>query len=205
MRWARWITPFWPGLTQLWFAGSWWGVAVGCGFAWLASLAVVSTLVWTEWLPAWQRGGVWCLLLVVWSAGAVLSFRQLWCFDPAVVAERCEGLFRRAQREYLSSNWVQAEQLLTHMLELNPGDVDAQLLLASLLRRTGQLTEAAARLDRLIMTDGAEKWETEIEREQELLDEQLHPLHPQEPGETTPLESKQVENSIDRTQTNQAA
>src|SRR2546430_847261 len=36
--------------------------------------------------------------------------RQLWCFDPAVVAERCEGLFRRAQREYLSGNWVQAEQ-----------------------------------------------------------------------------------------------
>src|SRR2546430_847258 len=96
MRWARWMTPLWPGLTQLWFAGSWRGGAggcgnarlggfcgarrpgldrwVSCGIAWLASFAAACALVWTEWLAAWQRGGVWCLLLVVWLAAAILSF-----------------------------------------------------------------------------------------------------------------------------------
>ena len=50
MRCARWITLVWPGLTELWLAGAWWGLAIGCSFAWLVNLAVVSTFVWTELL-----------------------------------------------------------------------------------------------------------------------------------------------------------
>jgi hypothetical protein len=172
---GRWITVAWPGLAQLWFAGAWWGLALGVGFAWLANLALVSTFVWTELIDPWSRAGVWLVLVLVWVASAMLSVRQLRGFDPHAASNAAEDLFRRAGREYLSGNWIAAEQLLTQLVRSNPRDVDAQLMLASLLRRTGQLTEASQRLRRLEATDGAEKWTAEIKRERQLLDEQFHP------------------------------
>src|SRR5215475_10684356 len=173
MRWARWITLVWPGLTQLWFSGTLWGLAVGCGFAWLVNLAVVSTFVWTELIGPWSRIGVWGLLLLAWTGSLSLSFRQLWLRDPAEIRAKAEDLFRRAQGEYLSGNWIGAERLLMEVLQLDRQDVDAQMLLVSLLRRTGQLAEAADQLRRLGATEGSEKWRSEIERERRLLEEQL--------------------------------
>jgi len=173
MRWARWITLVWPGLTQLWFSGTLWGLVVGCGFAWLANLAVVSTLIWTELIGPWSRIGVWGLLVLVWAGSLSLSFRQLRLRNPAEIRLKAEDLFRRAQGEYLSGNWVGAEQLLAEVLRIDRQDVDAQMLLASLLRRTGQLAEAADRLRRLEATQGSEKWQSEIERERKQVQEQL--------------------------------
>ena len=171
MRLARWFTPLWPGLTQLWFSGAWWGLAIGVGFAWLLNLAIMSTLVWTQWIDPWSRLGVWVLLLLVWTCSVTLSFRQLWAWDPQQTAKTAEHLFRTAQREYLTGNWIKAEQLLTQLLDTNTKDIDAHLMMASLLRHTGQLAEASDRLRRLETMDGAEKWESEIARERHLLDE----------------------------------
>ncbi len=174
MRWARWITLPVPGLAQLWLSGAGWGLALGLTFAWLLNLAVISTFIWTELISPFARVGVWILLLAVWTASAVLSFRQLSGSHQEDGQATAEDLFRRAQREYLIGNWVKAEQLLTHLIRLNARDVDAQLMLASLLRRTGQLTEASGRLRRLEATDGAEKWRSEIKRKRQWLDELFH-------------------------------
>jgi hypothetical protein len=195
MRLARWFTPLWPGLTQLWFSGAWWGLAIGCGFAWLLNLALVSTLVWTEWIDPWSRLGVWVLLLVVWAASVTLSFRQLLSDNPQQAAKTAEDLFRRAQREYLTGNWIKAEHLLTQLIANNGKDVDAHLLMASMLRRTGQLAEASERLRRLAAMDGADKWQSEIARERQLLDDLFNQLqnpsteNPQ-PDEPTPLTNR---------------
>jgi hypothetical protein len=180
----RWITAAWPGLTQLWFAGAWWGLALGVAFAWLVNLAIVSTFIWRELIGPWERIGAWLVLVVVWALSAKLSVRQLQGFDPRESGDAAEDLFRRAGREYLSGNWIAAEQLLTQLVRSNPQDVDAQLMLASLLRRTGQLTEASQRLRKLDATDGAEKWTAEIKRERQLLDEQFHPAVNEENEET---------------------
>ena len=92
MRRVRWITLVWPGLTDLWLFGGWWGLAIACSFAWLANLAIVSSFVWTDWIGAWSRAGVWVLLAVSWTASVVLSFRQL-RGNQAVLAEGdCRGL-----------------------------------------------------------------------------------------------------------------
>jgi cytochrome c-type biogenesis protein CcmH/NrfG len=103
-------------------------------------------------------------------------------------------LFRRASREYLNGNWIKAEQLLTHLIRLNARDVDAQLMLASLLRRTGQLTEAAGRLRRLEATDGFEKWRSEIARERQMLE-----------GQFTKHQNVKVENDVTETPEAKAA
>ena len=187
---VRWITLVWPGLTQLWFAGAWWGLALACGFAWLVNVAVVSSFIWTELIDPWSRAGVWLALVAVWGGSVVLSVRHLKGFDPEAIASTSEDLFRRASREYLSGNWVAAEQLLTQLVRINPKDVDAQLMLASLLRRTNQLTEASRRLRKLETIDGAEKWRDEIKRERQLLDERLRPA---EPGESEEQAAQQIE------------
>jgi len=200
MRFARWLTPLWPGLTQLWFAGDWWGLALGCGFAWLVNLAVVTSLVWTEWLDPWSRTGVWVLLLLVWTASVTLSFRQLLGHKPQQAAKAAEDLFRSAQREYLNGNWIKVEQLLTQLLVLDGKDVDAHLLMASMLRRTGQLAEASERLRRLTAMDGADKWQDEIARERTLLDNlfsELQNSSPQNDEEQSTEESGVETSPID--------
>ena len=126
MRLVRWITLLWPGLTDLWLFGGWWGLAIACSFAWLANLAIVSTILWTDWIGAWSRAGVWVLLAVSWTASIVLSFRQLRGSQAALAQGDAEDLFRRAQREYLHGNWVQAEQLLSQLTSLNAGDAVRQ-------------------------------------------------------------------------------
>jgi hypothetical protein len=186
MRWVRWTTLAWPGLTQLWFSGTAWGLSVGCSFAWLACFAVLSTFVWTELVGPWLRIGVWVLLLLVWTLSLGLSFRQLLFSDPGREASRADTLFRKAQREYLNGNWIGAEQLLVELIDANPNDIDAQLLLASVLRRTGQLTEAAGQLRHLEANDEAEKWRNEIDRERKLLDELFHPAN------THPIDDSQI-------------
>ena len=153
---------------------------------------------------AWSRAGVWVLLAVGWTVSVVLSFRQL-RGNQAVLAEGdVEDLFRRAQREYLHGNWVQAEQLLSQLTNLNAGDAGARLMLVSLLRRTGQLAEAAAQLRRLEASDAAAPWQGDIARERKFLEEQLNSHQQQIAAEnqTSQLDATTV---VDKPATNQAA
>jgi hypothetical protein len=79
-------------------------------------------------------------------------------------------LFARAQTEYLNRHWFEAESLLAEVLKRRPSDVDAHLMMATLLRHTARVDEARQWLERLGRTDGGEKWAVEVGREQELLD-----------------------------------
>ena len=55
------------------------------------------------------------------------------------------------------------------LLRREQRDVDARLMLATLMRHTARADEAMKQLDLLASLDGAEKWELEIRRERELL------------------------------------
>ncbi len=101
--------------------------------------------------------------------------RQLLFSDPGREASRADTLFRKAQREYLNGNWIGAEQLIVKLIDANPNDIDAQLLLASVLRRTGQLTEAAGQLRQLEANDEAENGVTKSTVNEKLLDELFIP------------------------------
>jgi hypothetical protein len=71
----------------------------------------------------------------------------------------------------LQGNWFQAERVLSARLRKDAGDLDARLLLATLLRRTGPLEEAQREVDLLERCEGAWKWGPEIHRERQLLTE----------------------------------
>jgi hypothetical protein len=89
-----------------------------------------------------------------------------------------EDLFNAAQNEYLKGNWYEAEVALNRLLDRNLLDVEARLMLASVLRRTGRRDEAAAQIARLGRTDGAERWHLEIARlKQRIADDESEPAN----------------------------
>ncbi len=164
----RWATYLWPGLPQICGTASWSGLAVAVGFGLLVNLGLAASLLWSELLTDAVRTLVWGVVAIVWVGSALISLR----LDRLQAAERQEdgaGLFAEAIAEYLKGNWFETERRLRHLLKRNPRDVDARLLLATLLRHTGRLEEAACQLDALQRWDDAVKWDLEIHRERQLL------------------------------------
>lgn len=159
-----WMTYLWPGLPQLWHGGLWSGLALAAGFATLINWLLLASFVWVELLSpqqlrlAWlATGGVW-IALVAASAwyGRGLAPRR---------AESSEAMFREAISEYLKGNWFEAERILGRRLHLQPRDVEARLMLATLLRHTERYAEALDQLSRLELQRDAGKWVREIAAE----------------------------------------
>ena len=56
------------------------------GFTLLANLLVVTTFVWTEWIPAGVRAGGWMLLVGVWLVAWMITGR-----GPMIAAGATSG------------------------------------------------------------------------------------------------------------------
>lgn len=169
MRRRRWAAYLWPGLPQLWLKGSWGGLAVAVASTALLSLALLASFGWSELIGPGLLRAIWAVLVVLWVASAVLSLVGSRRQGSRGQADLAGDTFEKALEHYLKGDWFQAERLLGDLLRSNSGDAEARLMLATLLRHTGRLEEAAAQLDRLATFDGAGKWEWEIRRERELL------------------------------------
>jgi hypothetical protein len=162
---GRWLTCCWPGLAELWLSGAWSGLFQALGFGVLLNGALAATLVWTGLVSADMRFAAWtavaaCWLMGVWSAWRYTLRRR----------EPDGDLFSSAVSEYLQGNWFAAEGLLEQLGKADRRDIEAQLLLATLLRRTNRPQEASQALARISRAQGAEKWMPEIQREKMLLD-----------------------------------
>lgn len=172
-----WATYLWPGLTQLWHGGSVAGLALAGGFAVLVNLLLLCSFVWEQLLSPWHVGLGWAAIGMVWMASAVVTAWQGRRAAPLAEVASAEGLFREALGEYLQKSWFEAERILGDLLRLCPRDVEARLLLATLLRRTGRSREALDELGRIELVRDAEKWSWEIAAERQLLAEpQAGPL-----------------------------
>jgi len=163
-----WPTYLWPGLPQICTSGNWAGLAMAVGFALLVNLALTSTLWWSELFAAGVRSSVWVAVVVVWGTSVLVCYRS----DRHSAPHPPEAnAFAEAVDQYLRGDWFQSERVLLGLLGENPRDVDAGLMLATLLRRTGRVDEARGQLDRIERWEGSEKWELEIRRERELLEQ----------------------------------
>ncbi|HID74570.1 MAG TPA: hypothetical protein EYP56_01075 [Planctomycetaceae bacterium] len=169
MRRTPWATYVWPGLPQLWSHGAWSGLFFAIGFAALVNLGLATSLLWSELFTPAMRILVWLAVGGFWVISAVFSYRWHRQYPVGLVTAWSEGQFRQAVAHYLKGDWFEAEHVLVGLLQRDPRDVDATLMLATLLRHTRRLGEAGACLSRLERLDGAEKWELEIRRERELL------------------------------------
>jgi hypothetical protein len=168
MRALSWTTCLWPGLAGLWWRGRWSGLFGALAFGLLLNFALLRTLAPSE-LPVVLAGAAspvtaWVLVLGFWVAGVWLGWHQLAPLKPATNPQ-LEDWFREAQAEYLKGHWIEAETLLAKLLAVRPGDVEGQLLLASVQRRTGRAAAATGTLHELQQNESAGRWAWEIRTE----------------------------------------
>jgi hypothetical protein len=94
--------------------------------------------------------------------------------------QRGDDLMSEVHEYYLQRNWFEAEKRLKRMIRRNPRDVDARLILASVLRRSDRPEDAASQLDRLERIEGIDRWRWEIDRERRILDDSTSLSEPDE-------------------------
>jgi hypothetical protein len=171
MRRMPWILYLWPGLPQIWLFGSWSGLAAAVGAAGLLDLLLLVSFGWTELIGQNVRMILWAIFVAAWIASIVWSQRQ--CRRQAIASslQPEADTFGQAVDHYLKGDYYQTEQVLEGLLRRNARDLDARLMLATVLRRGQRFEEAKGQLDTLVRFEGAEKWNVEIEDERDLLAE----------------------------------
>ncbi len=167
---ALWL--LWPGLAPLWLRGSGRGLAAAAAFGGLLNIALISTFVWPQVL---SRGlapwvvpvAAWVLVLWFWivAARSAARFLAQEAARQTPPDEDANRLLVQAQTEYLKGHLSQAESLLQELLTRFPGDCEARLLLATLCRRNGRLSDARKHLANLFDLPQAHTWRMEIETE----------------------------------------
>jgi hypothetical protein len=146
-------------------------------FSILLNLAIISTFIWTQiFADSAFTAIAWPVILTIWAATAWIAFQNL----PDVmsvkskacqtVLDSSDALFLDARGEYLKGHWETARLLLLKQLSQTPRDIESRLLLATLYRHTRQFNDAYAQLETLEMFDESSTWESEIRREQKLLE-----------------------------------
>jgi hypothetical protein len=166
-----WVTFLWPGLPQLWIRGDWSSLAVAGAAAALLNMALLGSFGWSELIARDLRTVLWVALGVAWVGSAVVSVAWYRRQGTCDCGDSCGDAFGEALEHYLKGNWFQAQRVLAGLLRQNARDLDARLMLATLLRHTGRLEEATGELDLLTQFEGADKWALEIRRERDLLAE----------------------------------
>ncbi|MCA9193261.1 MAG: tetratricopeptide repeat protein [Planctomycetales bacterium] len=158
----------WPGLPAAWLGSDFKGLCIAILFGWTVSLNLLLSFVWRDWASNLFVAGLWFLIC---GAMVVEAVRSNWVV-PALLRLRAPDLsqdFSLAQTEYLRGDWISAEAILLHLLKEYPRDIEAQLLLAGVLRRTGRRSAALRRLADMQLQDAAGIWQHEILREIELV------------------------------------
>jgi len=170
MRRMPWAAYLWPGLPQVAERGSWTGLAAAMAGAVLLNAALLSSFVWTDLIDRQLRIICWVFVGVSWIAAG--GFSAWWYRRQEARRSNPEAeAFEHLLDAYLKGNWIEAERLVGRLLQHDSHDLDARLLLATLLRHTKRFDEATRQLNDLVRRDGADRWALEIRREGELLTE----------------------------------
>ncbi len=160
---------FWPGLINLWNRGELYSLFVALLFASLLNIALMSTLIWEEWLASWLSRALWLTVAgaSLWSFAASLIFGSRPRESLSVLES--DQLLTVAQQDYLKGDYLEAEAGLHRILASGREDIEAALLLASVMRRTGRKRQALDCLDRLEKFERATLWALEIGKERKKL------------------------------------
>lgn len=176
MRWGPLLLCGWPGLPGLWFRGQMSSLLVAVGFSILLNLALVSSFLWPWSLGETFPAVAWPMIFLIWGTSTWVAYHGLTDVMSVPTSEkvadpdRPDTLFNQAQREYLGGHWEEAESLLKRRIENAPRDVEARLLLVTLLRHTRRLDQSRDQLSEMQRFDEAHEWEFEMDREQQLID-----------------------------------
>jgi tetratricopeptide (TPR) repeat protein len=170
LRWLR-LAPAdcWPGAVRLWDGGWPHGLLLAAVFSILLNATLIVSWLWPALVPEHIKLVFWGITAVFWTVGWIDSRRIRLLIDLTRRQDPQLDLFLSARGEYLKRNWTAAEQILTRLLAANPDDVEARLMLATLLRHGRRWDEAKEQLRRLQRWNRAASWNLEIRREWEQL------------------------------------
>lgn len=165
MRGASRIACLWPGLLRLWYAGEFSSLLEAFAFAALLNLAILASFYRPDAVsPVW-RASIWAAVGLFWLYGLWQGFRAAAPEERAESAPDQQDLFIRAQSEYLRGHWVEAQTLAEQLIECDPEDVEARLLLAAVYRRTRRIDLSRFQLRQAQDLQGAGRWRYEIGQE----------------------------------------
>ena len=176
MHWGPFLLCGWPGLPGLWFRGQMSSLLVAIGFSILLNLALVSSFLWPWSLGETFPAVAWPMIFLIWGTSAWVAYNGLTdvmsvpTSEKVADPERPDTLFNQAQREYLGGHWEEAESLLKRRIDHAPRDMEARLLLVTLLRHTRRLDQSRDQLSEMQRFDEALEWDFEMDREQQLID-----------------------------------
>lgn len=159
------LTCLWPGMAELWWRGRLSALPAAIGFGVLVNGLLITRFLYPEWLSGvLVRVACW-VGLVAWAVGAFRAIQELpGLLSPRSVSDQPDR-FPEAQVLYLGGEWDRAEELLRGILEVEPRDPPAMLLLAGVYRHRGRLDEAEEWLRRLALLEAADPWWLEREAE----------------------------------------
>lgn len=160
----------WPGLPRLWLCGDGFSLSIALAFGGVLNLLLVSVCIRPDWLLWPANLLVWVLVGGFWFVSAARAYRN-WpeLIRPSRLADD-RGLFLKAQSEYLQCHWFEAENALSELVRHSHNDVDARLMLATLYRHTKRFDAATSQLGEIEQFEGAEKWQSEIATERQLIE-----------------------------------
>ncbi len=162
----------WPGLPGAWYRGRTPHLVCALLAGWLASLLLLTTFVWPQWFSLGVTRLMWGVAIVAWLGVSVWEHLRFSSWFTAIPQEATEA-FASAQSEYLKGNWFAAEAQLLSILHEDANDVEALLLLVSVLRRTRRWQPALRRLKQMELLDAAYRWRFEIAAERRWIQQGL--------------------------------
>lgn len=167
MHFSNYLTCLWPGLSELWWRGRLSALPLAIGFALAFNALLVMRYLYPTWVDPWLIGSAWWIGTAMWGVWTIKSMRALpELLQPRDVSQQPDR-FPEAQQAFLSEQWELAEQCLLTVLEIEPRDPPALLLLSGVYRHTERAEYAAALMQELQRLEVAADWEIEIQAEAE--------------------------------------
>jgi hypothetical protein len=166
---ARMTFGFWPGSLPAWRDGDLRGLFIAIAFGAGLSIAWIASTVWPLWLSPIRLGLLWGLL------GTIACVSMTFCaihgyLSPYRTFTGCpDARLLQAQAHYLRAEYFEAEKILSPFCRVSQCDVEAALLVASILRRTERYQASIEMLDRIALLDRARSWLEEIEQEKRIV------------------------------------
>ena len=154
-------TYLWPGLPQLTQRGTWTALFWALATAFLADGVIITRYIWPETFDVvWDNVILGCFL-GVYIVGCIVSYFIEKARDASSQTSN-EDLFPEAQKRYLEGRYFEAEHDLVQLINKNPEDMPARLLLIDLLVVNRRLEEAVKALKETIDFSEAQQWKWEL-------------------------------------------
>lgn len=160
----------WPGAGGVYRQGRWSFLTIALVFGFVLCTVVSINFYWSELLTGTLRWGTYIMLGFLWLVLSGQSTRlEKRCNTLRLPPPPNKDVFLDAQQHYLQGNWFEAECCLNILIQKNPWDIEAMLMLATLYRHKERYDEAENLLRELERLEDATRWKFEIRTEKRKL------------------------------------